>query len=245
MGNCCEGPKCEAPEKQAATQGACPRCGMVGRVVGDETVRAMVKPSIATTLLALERRFCRTPTCDVLYYGADGRVVEKNKARVRVGVKETDDPVALCYCFNFSRADVRLEVAETGSCGIPARITAEVRAGRCACEVKNPSGACCLGEVNKAVKDAQDALGKGREQRPTVPSPPRAAKVRTMDALLRDPCCLVGLERRRSNRRRRRSYGTGNGGSVSEKTAIDPGGWRRTDGHTPRDVGRRGARVRQ
>ena len=117
----------------------------------------MLETSIATPLLELERRFCRTPTCDVLYYGADGRMVEKDKARVRVGVKETDDPVALCYCFNFSRADVRREVAETGSCGIPARITTEVRAGRCACEVKNPSGACCLGEVNQVVKIVENA----------------------------------------------------------------------------------------
>jgi hypothetical protein len=38
---------------------------------------------------------------------------------------------------------------------MPERITGEVEAGRCACEVKNPSGACCLGEVNKAVKEAK------------------------------------------------------------------------------------------
>ena len=77
-------------------------------------------------------------------------------------MKETDDPIPLCYCFNFSRADVRREVAETGSCSIPARITADVKAGRCACEVKNPSGSCCLGEVNKAVKDARETTAARR-----------------------------------------------------------------------------------
>ena len=160
MGNHCEGPACEVQKKQAGTQAPCPRCGAVGRVVGDETIQAMLERSVANGLLALERRFCPTPSCDVLYYGADGRVVEKDKARVRVGMKETDDPVTLCYCFNFSRADVRREVAETGMCVIPARIAAEVKAGRCACEVKNPSGACCLGEVNKAVNDAKNVLAK-------------------------------------------------------------------------------------
>ncbi len=42
-----------------------------------------------------------------------------------------------------------------GQCTIPARIAAEIRAGRCACAIKNPSGACCLGEVNRAVEEEQ------------------------------------------------------------------------------------------
>jgi hypothetical protein len=28
-----------------------------------------------------------------------------------------------------------------------------VKAGNCACEVKNPSGKCCLGDVMRAAKD--------------------------------------------------------------------------------------------
>ena len=165
MGDCCDGPKCEVPRPKAEARTPCPRCGAVGRVVGDETIEAMLRPGLAASLLPIERRFCRTPTCEVLYYGADGRFVEKSAATVRVGVKESVDPVPLCYCFGFSRSDVRNEVAETGDCSIPARITSEVRAGRCACEVKNPSGACCLGDVNKAVNDAKDALVKVRPTR--------------------------------------------------------------------------------
>lgn len=60
----------------------------------------------------------------------------------------------LCYRLGFTRADVRAEVATTGASTIPDRITAEVKAGRCACEVKNPSGRCCLGDVRKAVTEA-------------------------------------------------------------------------------------------
>lgn len=161
MGNCCNGPSSEVPKLKNGHP-SCPRCGAVGRVVADETIEAILKPGLATSLLAVERRFCRTPSCEALYYGADGRFIEKAAARVRVGLKESKDPVPLCYCFNFSRADVRREVAQTGGCTIPVRITAEVRAGRCACEVKNPSGACCLGEVNREVKDAKDGLSKVR-----------------------------------------------------------------------------------
>src|SRR5262249_28651343 len=132
----------------------------------DETVKAILKPEFAASLLPVERRFCRTRSCDVLYYDTDGGFVAKDAATVRVGLKESVDPIPLCYCFRFDRADVRREVSETGECTIPMRITAEVRAGRCACEVKNPSGACCLGEVKKAVKDAKEAFGKSREPQP-------------------------------------------------------------------------------
>lgn len=166
MGDCCDGPKCEVPGAKAAGRTPCPRCGAVGRVVGDATIEAILRPGLSTSLLGVERRFCRTPTCDVLYYGLDGRFVEKSAATVRVGLKESVDPVPLCYCFGISRADVRKEVAETGDCTIPSRITSEVRAGQCACEVKNPSGACCLGDVNKAVNDAKGAHVDVRETRP-------------------------------------------------------------------------------
>lgn len=163
MSTCCSGESCRTTRTGASGETACPRCGEVGRVVADETLQAILKPGHAGALLAVERRFCRTPSCAVLYYGADGQIVEKGAAAVRVGVKETDDPIPLCYCFGFARADVRREVAETGDSTIPDRIDAEIRAGHCACERKNPSGACCLGEVKKVVKEAKAALaGAGR-----------------------------------------------------------------------------------
>lgn len=162
MSSRCSGDRCETPKAPATADVPCPRCGATGRVVRAETIQAILSPDHADGLLAVERRFCGTRDCAVLYYGADGRVVEKGAASVRVGVKETDDPVPLCYCFGFSRAEVRRDVADRGDSDIPARITAEIRAGRCACEVKNPSGACCLGEVNKAVKEAREALSQAR-----------------------------------------------------------------------------------
>jgi len=168
MSSCCSAEGCEVPKDLANGGNACPRCGAVGRPVGDETLLAILKPGHADGLLAVERRFCKTPSCAVLYYGADGRLVEKEATAVRVGVKETDDPVPLCYCFGFDRADVRRQVAETGTSDIPARIAAEVKAGRCSCEVKNPSGQCCLGEVSGAVKEAKAASSpapSGRSRR--------------------------------------------------------------------------------
>ncbi len=78
--------------------------------------------------------------------------LRKPDVRVRVGLKETEDPVPICYCFGFTEAMAVEEIRATGISTIPQRITAEVKAGNCACEIRNPQGSCCLGNVNAAVK---------------------------------------------------------------------------------------------
>ena len=154
---------CAAGKHQAVGQTACPSCATVGRVVGDKTIQSILEPAQALSLLAVGRRFCGTPSCATVYYGDDGRAVTKDEIPIRVGLKEREDPIPLCYCFGFSVADVRREIVKTGRCTIPAHITAEVRAGRCSCEITNPSGTCCLGEVNRAVKQEQKAVQAGAQ----------------------------------------------------------------------------------
>jgi hypothetical protein len=46
------------------------------------------------------------------------------------------------------------EITATGRSTIAERISAEVKAGNCACEVKNPSGKCCLGSVTRVTQDS-------------------------------------------------------------------------------------------
>jgi hypothetical protein len=139
----------------------CPRCGAIGRVVSEETVAAILVPTAAARFAGAKTRFCTTRDCAAVYYSRDGRIADKSEAAIRVGAKETDDPVPLCYCFGFSLADVRRDVASTGSSTVPERIEAEIRAGRCACRRKNPAGACCLGDVRKAVSEAKEAFVRG------------------------------------------------------------------------------------
>ena len=143
--------RCDPNDRDAART-PCPACGEVGRPVAGVTVEAILGPVRAAPLLDAEPRFCRTQSCAVLYYGRDGLSAHKREARVRVGLKESETPLPVCYCFGFSRADIEREFAETGGCSIATRITAEVKAGRCACEVKNPAGTCCLGDVNREIR---------------------------------------------------------------------------------------------
>src|SRR5256885_9940077 len=46
----------------------------------------------------------RNPTCPVVYYGEHHRV-DKGNVPVRVGLKENEDPVPLCYCLGPGRSE--------------------------------------------------------------------------------------------------------------------------------------------
>ena len=118
----------------------------------NETLKQMVQPQHLELASKPGFLFCRTADCDVVYFHPDGDCLRKPDVRVRVGLKETEDPVPVCYCFGFTEAMAVEEIRATGKCSIPRRITAEVKAGNCACEIRNPQGSCCLGNVNAAVK---------------------------------------------------------------------------------------------
>jgi hypothetical protein len=54
---------------------------------------------------------------------------------------------------------VREEIAASGKSTVVERIASEMKAGLCACEIRNPQGSCCLGNVKAVVKAALVAHG--------------------------------------------------------------------------------------
>ncbi|MGH9959518.1 MAG: putative iron-sulfur cluster-binding metallochaperone [Pyrinomonadaceae bacterium] len=98
-------------------------------------------------------RFCSRSDCRTVYFtDQGGQSFKTDDLRVRVGLKEKDGRIPLCYCFGFDEAEVRREITNTGRTTIPQRISVLIKQGMCACPARNPSGSCCLGDVNKTVK---------------------------------------------------------------------------------------------
>jgi hypothetical protein len=124
--------------------------------VGRLTLGALLKPDRRPQIPNQpEFCFCRTPTCEVVYFTSGRAVFRKDDLAGRVGLKEPDDPaVPGCYCFGWTPEKIRAEVATTGRNTVVERIKAQVKAGNCYCEVTNPQGSCCLGNVAKAVQQA-------------------------------------------------------------------------------------------
>ena len=110
----------------------------------------MIRSELLESALHGTYRFCQAGDCQVVYFEERGtRVFTVDDLRITVGVKATTDPTPLCYCFGFNEGHLREEISQTGSTTVPERISRLVREGLCACDVRSPSGRCCLGEVNR------------------------------------------------------------------------------------------------
>ena len=152
---CCRG------EAQGAG-GKCSGCGAPGRTVSVTTLKHMVQPEFLSQVDKAGFCFCPAAGCDVVYFHPDGELLRKRDLRVRVGLKETEDPVPICYCFGFTEAMVCSEIEITGACTSPERIAVEMKARHCACEVRNPQGSCCLRDVKEVVRRHLEAAEAAR-----------------------------------------------------------------------------------
>jgi len=143
---------CAAIETREKDTVPCPRCGEKARPVSLATVGAMASTKLeAVKLSARAYKLCRTLDCPVVYF-TDAIQIVKQELRVPVNFKERNYGGPVCYCFNHTVASMREEVQTNGHSTAQRTITQEVKAGHCACEVKNPAGTCCLGDVTRAVQ---------------------------------------------------------------------------------------------
>ena len=162
MSDCCAAPgsteSCNIAVGQtdARTDGSCSTCGTEGRPVERQTVLHHLKHEHLEHVGDEAFRFCAYQQCPVVYYGDRGTRFTVAEVRELVGAKMTGDARPICYCFGFTEGDARDEIVRTGTSNIPATVSGLIKAHMCACEVRNPSGACCLGEVTRTVKRLSD-----------------------------------------------------------------------------------------
>ena len=141
----------------------CRYCGNRGQTVLRQTMESLLKPEALSRLHEGDCFFDTSPDCEVVYFSNEhASYFTKTHVRVRVGIKETEAPIPICYCFGHTVESARAEIEATGRSTVAARITKEIQAGNCACEVKNPSGRCCLGGVNKVVRKLFSELNTER-----------------------------------------------------------------------------------
>jgi len=133
---------------------ACPVNGARSKQVDILAVRSLIR-KLPLGMSNTQYYFCEAPDCDLVYFAMEAEAprFRREDLIVRVGSKEIIDPIPICYCFGFTRQDIRVEIRRTGRSTVGERIATEIKAGNCACEVKNPSGKCCLGDVARVVKD--------------------------------------------------------------------------------------------
>ncbi|HLB24396.1 MAG TPA: hypothetical protein VJP07_09905 [Dehalococcoidia bacterium] len=137
-----------------ATIRACPACGKPGKRVEQRTLKGLLAVPL-TQLRDVEYRFCRTPDCAVVYFSVDGaQRFDEDAVRERVFQKHpADDDALVCYCFRHTVGSIRSRHDVPAGGSVIAEIQAGIQAGQCACDIRNPQGSCCLGNV-RSVADS-------------------------------------------------------------------------------------------
>ena len=147
-------------DTRPATWTPCPSCSEQGiecvgpKNVPEITLTHLVKPEFHKDIPAGQTFFCSERDCEMVYFDAEGREIRKHQLSVEVWQKEESGEVPVCYCFDHSAKSILEDARRHSPPTIPLMIRDKIKAGLCACDIKNLKGSCCLGDVAFWVKQA-------------------------------------------------------------------------------------------
>jgi hypothetical protein len=140
----------------------CPVSQRGSRKVQQKTVQSLLRAELGSTVQNVQYYYCDDPTCEVVYFSNEEVPYFKtSNLKAKVFAKDEGDDVNVCYCFDWTRGRIRQQIAETGRSTASIEIAQKVKQGLCACSacgIKNPSGRCCLGDVNQVIKQSLKLL---------------------------------------------------------------------------------------
>ncbi len=130
---------CYSQHPESSTQRyPCPACGRIGKPVSIKTILHQIKQPWLFKQLNKHYFFCAETVCDVVYFVEDNLLIRTNDLRQSVGLKDQTEQAILCYCFAISVADAKKNPA------LKQFVLDKTENKLCACEIRNPSGKCCL-----------------------------------------------------------------------------------------------------
>ena len=146
MNDCCNNKNCGNKgngNKSLPIKFICPVNQQQYIEVAKKTILQHIKSPWENKLDEQKYYFCDDPDCDVVYFGLNGSMINKSQLRTVVGKKEKSDNELICYCFGVSKSLAKKNPQ------IKTYITQQTKEHNCSCEVKNPSGRCCLKDFPK------------------------------------------------------------------------------------------------
>ncbi len=142
--------------KTNAEKIVCITCGAQAQKVNYKTVLMMLKFEQVKTAEESDYFLCTNLGCDTVYFSNKLNLIyNKNDIRIKIGFKEKAEPKLVCYCFDITEKQITDEVKQKGQSLIVEFITEKTRNKLCACSIKNPTGKCCLKNVNKIISNVK------------------------------------------------------------------------------------------
>jgi hypothetical protein len=134
MLNCC------SSSSSKITAQACPQCGATCKSVEMRTLYHQVRFPENQEITTDTYYFCSSTDCSIGYFSIAGACVPKLHLRTYQEIQKDK----LCYCFDID-ADLYLLALRTNNAdSIKDFVIQRTKSGECACELRNPSGQCCL-----------------------------------------------------------------------------------------------------
>jgi len=136
----------------------CPKCGDNGKPMKIITLKSLLVPeALAKLEPKTNYKICTNHDCSTVYFNELGNAFLTTDLKAPVFVKSKDEDNPVCYCFGWTKSKLKSEIEQTGTSTAISSISEHIKAGRCGCEVNNPEGSCCLGNV----KNVLDSLTNG------------------------------------------------------------------------------------
>lgn len=153
MSSCCSSDKESQNDSCCSTEAPrkapCPACGHECLHVDSTTLIHQLHAPFNQQLEDGSYYFCPSSTCDVVYFDLQGGQYTQAQLRQEVGQKSQREDRTLCYCFDVHADQVAREIEQNGNSSSKAFVVAMTKAKRCACDIRNPSGQCCLKDFPK------------------------------------------------------------------------------------------------
>ena len=140
MSDCCALSSCSTgniPRKYK-----CPGHGMECSQVSITTIMHHIKDPWKWAVKEQGYYFCDDPKCAVVYFGEDASIIETSALRTSVGIKDEAKDSLVCYCFGVT-------IDEASDSRVKSFVLHKTKEHICACEIRNPSGKCCLKDFPK------------------------------------------------------------------------------------------------
>ncbi len=145
MSECCSP---ELNENKKSQKLICPQCNTKCIAVDLTTVLQHVVFPLNLDTPSENFYHCCNNQCDTIYFSDNKNSYKISQVRDKLEIQQG----WLCYCFDISKQQYQ-HALDTGTAKvIKDFVIKQTKSHQCACNIRNPSGQCCLAEFKKMEK---------------------------------------------------------------------------------------------
>ena len=142
MSECCSG-------GSTSSVAMCPQCSISGKNTSMKTISHQVKFPDILDIETDNYYYCADSSCSVGYFSQEDKIIPKKQ--LRAFAEHTNNK--LCYCFDINTEQYLNALKDETAATIKQFVIQKTKSGDCACEIRNPSGQCCLANFKQLEKD--------------------------------------------------------------------------------------------